>query len=267
MRYGLLPLLAFTLAAQEPSFEVASIRPSTSLVGGTPPCRNHKLNPESVLATGYWRLSDLIRGAYEDVVDDFDLPQWTVYTGTFATSVRIPPNTSIEICRQMFRNMLAERFHLVTAVETREVPRYYVKVAKSGLKLKPVDGPPDDPDAAFSLSVKDSVARYVFRGAPMSRIFIAVSAAAVMEARAQSLKIARVVNDPSIRIAEVIDETGLTGYYDGEFQFSPAAILHDELAESLDDALTRQLGLILERRSIPGKVLVLRSSDRMPTEN
>lgn len=56
------------------------------------------------------------------------------------------------------------------------------------------------------------------------------------------------------------------GYYYGEFTFSVTASLQD-FAESLDGALTRQLGLTLERRRAPGKVLVIRTSDRVPTEN
>ncbi len=91
-----------------------------------------------------------------------------------------------------------------------------------------------------------------------------------MDARARSLRDTGNVNDPEDRFALVggiVDETGLTGYYDGEYSFNMTGALHDEFAESLSDVLTRQLGLTLERRRSPGKVLVITSSDRMPTEN
>jgi len=263
-----LPLFALTLAAQTPSFEVASIRPGNRTNTGSL-CRNHNLNPESVIAFAVWPLSAVIEDAYADEVDDFDFPQWS-RMGNFAINVKIPPNTSVGTCRKMLQNFLAERFHMVTAVEIRDVQRYHLKVAKSGLKLKPVDDPPTDPNANFSLSVKDGLELVSFRGAPMSRVLTTISANAILDARARSLRIAGVVNDPSFHLAgvnSVIDETGLRGYYDGEFRFAVTASLHDEFAESLPDALSRQLGLTLELRKAPGKVLVIRSSDRTPTEN
>jgi uncharacterized protein (TIGR03435 family) len=91
-----------------------------------------------------------------------------------------------------------------------------------------------------------------------------------LEARARSLASIGSGNGPGFRITEidsVIDETGLTGYYDGTFAFDPLLSLHNESAESLKDSVARQLGLTLELRRTPGKVLVVRSADRTPTEN
>lgn len=170
MRLRLLALLTFPLAAQTPSFEVASIRPSKSLVSNSSLCANLKLSPDSVLAFEVHRLDGFIRDAYGNVVEDFDLPEWLRNNGTFAVSVKIPPNTSADTCREMLRNLLAERFHLVADVETRELPRYFVKVAKSGLKLKPVDGPPANLNAAIDRGLENDFTRWTFHGAPASSI-------------------------------------------------------------------------------------------------
>jgi uncharacterized protein (TIGR03435 family) len=265
MRVWLLPLLALTLTGQTPSFEVASIRPGNRTNTGSL-CNTFKPSQVSVLASAVWPLNAVIEDAYKDEVDLIDFPQWS-RTGNWAINVNIPPNTSVDTCRLMLQTFLAERFHMVTGVETREVARYYLKVAKSGLKLKSVDGPPTSPNADYNLDVKDGNVRYIYRGAPMSRILISIRAHAELDARGRSLRDTGVVNDPSFRIAAVVDETGLSGYYDGQFDFAPTASLRNELAESLDDALSRQLGLTLELRRAPGKVLVIRSSVRTPTEN
>jgi len=265
-----LPLLAMTLAAQTPSFEVASIRPATPTTPGGLICGT-STNPEavvsgseSVLATGAGTLILLIADAHQNMVDGLDFPQWVKNGDRFALSVKIPPNTNAGKCREMLRNLLAERFHLVTAIETREVTRLYLKVAKSGLKLKPVDKVLYDPKARLNSFPTPGNVHYTYHATPMSVIFQQIANHAVMESRHTGL-----INDPSFQIAAgggVIDETGLTGYYDGSFDFFSTPT-HEDLGESLEEALTRQLGLTLELRRAPGKVLVICSSDTKPTEN
>lgn len=269
MRYWLLLLFALTLAAQPPSFEVASIRPGTTRNTGSL-CRDHKLSPESAVVSAVLPLSAVLEEAYASEVDDFDYPPWS-RSGNYAIWVKLPPNTTADTCRKMLQNFLAERFHMVTGVEIRDVRRYHLKVAKSGVKLKPVGSPPKDPNAEYGMTANNGVARHTFRGAPMSRIVTVISAGAFLEARNHSLRETGSVDDPGLRIASVnsvVDDTGLTGYYDGEYDFrGPGATQQDELAESLADALRRQLGLTLELEKSPGKVLVIRSPDHMPTEN
>lgn len=268
MRLSILPLLAVSLTAQTPSFEVASLRPAKS-VGTSPPaiCGKLNLNPDSLIGpegplhSGVHALAALIEAAYHDEVDDFDFPEWTRgLRSLVAVSVKIPPGTTLRTCRKMLQNLLAERYHMVTGFEIQEVSRYYVKVAKSGLKLKPV-APPVDANPDYRFSVENGLQRYEFRGASASRVFSTVRAATLLNGLAV---------DPlnsDIRIAEVVDETGLTGNYDGGFQFTLPLSNHSPEAETLREALERQLGLTLELRRAPGKVLFVRSSDRTPTEN
>lgn len=271
MRPLLLLLLPLTLCAQTPAFEVASIRPLNGPpVAGGPICganlrpENLVSGPESVLAGGTATLVSLINQAYVDSLEGFDFPEWARSGDRFAVSVRIPPNTTAATCREMLRNLLAERFHLVTAMESREVARYYVKVAKSGLKLKAVDASLDAASAVVN-SQKDGIMHITFHGAPMSRIVSTIGVYAIIEARSTGL-----VNDPAYRIATgggITDDTGLTGFYEGTFDVAAGPPQKDAFGSSLSDVLTEQMGLALELRRAPGKVLVIRSGDRMPTEN
>lgn len=272
----LLFLLALTISAQTATFEGASIRPANRTLTGLAVCGRVDVSSDTILSvegtvsSGVHRLDTLISDAYRDEVDDFDLPGWMANNGALAVSVKIPPGVTARACRKMLQTLLAERFHLATAIEIRDVVRYHLKIAKSGLKLKSAQAPSTDPNAGHRFEVKNSVVTHTFHGSPMSRVLRIVETEAFMDARARSLRDTGSVRDPGYMFASVggvVDETGLTGSYDGELVFSALASLHDELAESLPDALTRQLGLTLERRKSPGKVLIIRSSDRAPTEN
>ncbi|MEP7352618.1 MAG: TIGR03435 family protein [Acidobacteriota bacterium] len=250
-------LLALPLAAQTPAFEVASIRPSTAQRSSGAVCRATKPETENVqVVSDTFNL--LIIEAYEKEIDRFDLPDWG--KNGFDVSVKMPRNTSVDTCRLMLRNLLAERFHLVVAIETRQLPSYFLKVAKSGLKLRPVDSPPPDLLASSTSKTEEGRRHTIFRAAPMSRVFIAVETGVVLGSRRGLFE------------SEFItDETGLTGFYDGELEYefpsteSPSTQLGH--APSLQDALVEQLGLTLEMRKAPRKILSIRSSDHMPTEN
>ena len=257
MRFWALPWLALQLAAQTPSFEVASIRPSQSSVTSAGLCYRMKPGTVHVQAAGV-SLAGLLIDAYEGAVDRFELPNWA--NSRFDLSVQMPPNTNGAACKQMLGNLLAERFHMVTAVETVDMPTYILRVAKTGLKLKPVDIPSADPGGGTSFKTENGRSHWTFHGAPMSRIFIPIQAGIAMGARAGVFGTDR-----------VIDQTGLTGYYDGELEFQNSSQANaDDLfrqAPTIDVALIEQTGLTLELRKAPGKILRIRSSDRQPTEN
>ncbi len=269
MRYSLVPLLALTLSAQTPAFEVASIRPvagrgpGVAICGLSPSPQAAVSGPEGKLISGTRELFALVRNAYEDMVDTIDFPQWVFDAGTFAISVKIPPNTDARTCRAMLRNLLTERFHLVVALEPRDVGRYHLKVAKSGLKMKAVSGPPSDPGSDYGTRLEGSNVRETFHGATIARIIYILENPAVMDARTRGYT----TNSSFSFAAGIVDETGLTGYYDASIVLPIRPPAPDELTESLDDALRNYLGLTLELRRSPGKVLVIRSGDRVPTEN
>jgi uncharacterized protein (TIGR03435 family) len=66
----------------------------------------------------------------------------------------------------------------------------------------------------------------------------------------------------------VVDATGLKGTYDFRFSWSRMADLNDSSdGATLLNALVTQLGLRLEQRRSPVKVLIVDHSERFPTEN
>jgi uncharacterized protein (TIGR03435 family) len=268
VRY-LLPLFALTLSAQTPTFEVASIRPvagrgpGVAICGLSPSPQAVVSGPEGKLVSGTRELFALIWDAHKDLADTEDLPQWVYDAGTFAISVKIPPNTDARTCRAMLRNLLAERFHLVVALEPRDVGRYHLKVDKSGFKMKSADGPPPDPNTDFSSQLQGLTYRETFRGASIASVIYILENPAMSDARARGYT----TSSSFSFAAGLVDDTGLTGYYDGSIQLQMKPPAPDELTESLDDALRNYLGLTLELRKTPGKVLVIRSGDRVPTEN
>ncbi len=259
MRISILLLLSLTLDAQTPEFEVASIRSSTGrLTSSAPPtvCHGPKSEAENVQVNTW--LSFMVAHAYSDQVDRMDLPP-PARSPSYSLSVRIPANTSIKTCRQMLRKLLADRIHLVTDVNPGEITTYVLKVAKSGLKMKPVEGPPPDLAASVKSTTVNGHMQVTFQAAPASRIRIAVSALANVLARFST-----------VDRGEVKDETGLTGYYDGKLEYDmPSGATNAEFSQesTLRDALVSQLGLTLEVRKTTGKVLTVRSFDSVPTEN
>jgi uncharacterized protein (TIGR03435 family) len=155
----------------------------------------------------------------------------------------------------MLRNLLAERFQMVTAVETRDVYRYFVKVAKSGVRLKSVDEPPTGHQTR-NTAITDGQIHFTFDAAPMRSIIAAVGSYVILNARKQL----------RISIADIVDETGLAGYYSGEFRYWAAPVA-DPAAQTADDASEEQLGLTWQLRKASGRILVIRSSAQTPTEN
>ncbi len=256
MRLSLLLASALTLAAQTPAFEVASLRSTgETIASASSPssvCRGAKSETENLEVIT--SLRSMLEEAYTNQADRLDLPP-PVTAPMYRLSVRVPPNTSKDTCRAMLRKLLAERLHLVTDVEFGEVPTYVLKVADSGLKLKPAQAPLPNSETG---DVK-SPGRWTFRSAPLERVRVAVSS--LIEVLAAYRTLAK---------GEVKDETGLTGYYDGKLAFDvriDLSGLGPSQETLLKDAVANQLGLTIEIRKATGTVLTIRSVDSVPTEN
>src|SRR5947207_1499225 len=138
---SIMALCAVATLAQTtgPTFEVASVKPNKSgdrgsRLGGAP---NGRMTATNV------SLKQLIGNAYN--VRDFQIvggPEWLdVDRFDIAASVghAIQPSPSgppPEIV-QMFKNLLADRFKLVTHTETKEMPIYQLVLARPDGKLGP----------------------------------------------------------------------------------------------------------------------------------
>lgn len=158
----------------------------------------------------------------------------------------------MNVVRPMIRQLLTDRFHATLRVETRTTPVYALVQAKGGAHVKevpppiPPEGDPveaqaqwftDHPGKAYQGTVLCSgdgcVGHAVTIGAAIGQI--------AANARADRM---------------VVDETGLTGYYDLAFPF-PTPKAEFPLQEVADS-----LGVKFVPRSVPIQTYLLESAER-----
>jgi uncharacterized protein (TIGR03435 family) len=149
--------------------------------------------------------------------------------------------------RQMLQAVLADRLHLVAHTVVKELPGYTLTIAKSGLKLKPLES-----GAQRGWSV--GMASMRSNGMPM-------------ESLAKNLSYALQ--------GTVLDQTGLSGLYRFDLNWDPASTGAASAATgsaepsglpALPTALEETLGLKLTPTRIPTTTLVIDSIAR-PTQN
>ena len=152
------------------------------------------------------------------------------------------------------QNLLIERFHLQLHHEKREMPAFALVIAKGGPKLTPGDG-------NVKAHQNMGFAGGTF-GQPMNGHGINASIGDFIG------ELQRVVMDRPI-----VDETGLTGVYNIQMNFTredPNTLgtteLPDTALPNLLEALPQQLGLKLERTKAMVDVIVIDHADK-PSEN
>ena len=130
------------------------------------------------------------------------------------------------------RVLLADRFQMVSHVETKELSGYALLPAKSRFKLKPVEP-------------KDNTSNSTVNGrATFDHATLAVFAEGMCD----------VVDRP------VVDETGIAGVYDIKLRWSPDD--REEKGPSLFTAMQEQLGLRLEARKVPAKLVIIDKAEK-----
>jgi uncharacterized protein (TIGR03435 family) len=230
-------------AGPSPSFEAASVKeisPGARSIGGMP-------NDPVRFSQRQMTLKLLVAMACD--IPDFEVsggPAWTGLT-RFDIDAKSEGPATHEQQMQMLRTLLTERFHLTYHNETRPLPVYVMSVGKNGPKL----GPP------FHLPKEGDPGPVRSPGTVALRLDMKRFAAVVT----QYLKIrvpssGEVLSPPEP--LPVIDQTGLTGEYD----------ITVDLRSNGDwfAALDEQLGLRLEARKAPLRVLVIDTAT-MPTSN
>ncbi len=271
------------LVQQQPSagdlaFDSASVKRNVSNEQG----RTLNAEAEGWLTATNVTTAQLIRLAYD--LPTFQVsggPDW-INSETFDVTARASSNPTLAGKRMMLRRLLADRFNLSTHTETRELPIYALTLARSDRKLgprlravatdcsradqptlftgvgpAPSDGPPSCGYFGFSPSTNLPSGRggLAFRGLTMPAL---------------ALKLIPIVR------RTVVDDTGLAGYYDADFDFlaelpppPPPPGMPNPWSEPFVSVLTvlpEQLGLKLDSRRGQVDILVI---DRVehPTEN
>jgi len=252
------------------TFEVATVKRNVSGEAGG----RFGVNPDRSIVVTNYTLYNIVRNAYgvqryqiaagTHVPDFFDSIRWNI--------VGKPPSREATQPQLMgmVRNLLSERFKLVTRQEMREIEAYALVVDRAdrrlGPQLRPANGdceavriarsatPPVDPPAIARgyCGSKGNPGSVATSGVPLTDF-------------------AR--NLASVAGRLVIDRTGLTGPYDLDLQWTPdqqalagGAPGAQADGTSLFAALREQLGLKLEPTRTTAEVLVIESG-QLPSED
>jgi uncharacterized protein (TIGR03435 family) len=271
-------LAAPILAAQEPAFEVASIRPSQSTRPGevqpTPFGRFTATNTtvRSLILRAYGLVDAQLIGA----------PDWlnTERYDIDARAAAAPPDGP-EALLPMVRALLVDRFKLTAHPETRELPAYALTLARRDRQLGPQMRATQGDCTKANTLTPDEVRAAIRDGWPPCGMAYFVNFTTT-GANGNNVKM-RVrrsgITLPALAAAlqpavdrPVVDQTGLDRRFDVEYSFTPqpptagveSAFGPD--APTLFVALEEQLGLKLESRRMSVPVLVIDSIAR-PSEN
>ena len=240
-------LLAAVCQAQQPEFEVASVKPSANTLNGS----NFNRQTGGGLRATNVSLKALILFAYD--IREQQLvggPNWLdkdTYDIVAKPSENDNPTGAKRSFEEEFRGLrlrtralLASRFHLVVHNETKEMPVYELLLAKGGPKMEPSN--------AEGLTINNRKGLTLCKKVTMP----------LFAANSLTYKMGRTV----------IDKTGLTGEYDFEIHYvdDQAAAAGDTSGPDFLTAMREQIGLRLESARGPVQVLVIDGAEK-PSAN
>jgi uncharacterized protein (TIGR03435 family) len=226
----------------DPGFLVATIRPSDpNATGGWAfPTNGHHVSGTNVDLVTLIKIAYGIHG--KQIVG---APEWLSKDHYDINGVPDAPGVpNFEQTREMYRKLLADRFHLVFHRETREIPIYALTIAKGGPNLKPA-GPDETTNTGNSGAPGERITK--FRSMSMPNFALNMN----------------LYEDRPVR-----DQTGLSGKFDFTLRWSTdvAHAADVDAAPSLFTAVKDQLGLRLEAVKGPAEVFVIDHVER-PSEN
>src|SRR6185312_6504013 len=184
-------------------------------------------------------------------------PDWLNST-RFDISARVPQGIGVDQYRRMLQSMLAERYHLATHHESREMRIYDLIVAKNGPKMKQSANQPASADG-LQPPPAHAVPPVASYHGPLFLNMPAISMPRLAEYLSGFLG------------APIHDATRLQGDYEIRlrtvFGGTPPEPAADGASLTLFDALPEQLGLRLTPRKAQVDVLVVDRMDKSPTGN
>jgi uncharacterized protein (TIGR03435 family) len=258
------------VAATQPSFEVATIKPSD------PSVPRHMIGVMTVtdgIDAQMATLPMLLRVAYgtqEFALDSqlTGLPDWTK-SQTYDIRAKLG-DSDLEAFRKlsareqqhmtslMLQSLLAERFNLQLHRGTKQLPAYDLVVAKGGPKIKPT--PDDDPTLIKGDDGKPMQGLTMFRRRGEINI--------QQETMAEFASL--LATQPNAAGRPVIDKTGLAGVYTFTLHWSSVNFINQPAQTDSDASiftvLQEDLGLKLQPSTATLPVLIIDRLDR-PTAN
>jgi uncharacterized protein (TIGR03435 family) len=231
----------------QPSFEVASVRPSQHEVG---PDYNNQITYSADSFTGRnVTLKRLIAEAWHCQLDQVQGPAWIDHN-EYDITARVPEGTTNEQIHFMLRSLLADRFHLKEHSETRQMRVYELTTGKNGPKIHPIQqgsAAPAGPGFRFHGDMRQL--------ADLLAIQFTMPAPSRPDAPVRA-------GGPPI---PVLDKTGLKGTY--EFNVDARPELGTDIFTAWKRTLEDQLGLKIESRKGDVAVVVVDDAAKIPTGN
>jgi len=255
----LVAVIATPIYAQQPQFEVATVKLSPPVPLGTPlPINLGSVNNGTATLTNV-TLSEWLQFAY-GLVSETQVagPDWIKSRDVrFDIVAKTGPGVSRDDAKLMMQNLLTERLKLSMHHEPREMQFLALVVAKNGPKLAPAKT--DTPPAQIPAQLPGRLLH------PTMSMAILASLLSRFERQI------------------VIDMTGLSGPFSIDLQWTPDALRNRVSQDgapplvngqtvnldgpSLPTALQEQVGLHLESRRGPVDVLVVDHAEKVPVEN
>ncbi len=260
---GLVAILLPSASGQsKPAFDIADVhvsprsawvkKPANAMQGGYLNAGRYEIKRATML--------DLIKMAYAVDADKISGgPSWLDYD-RFEVVAKAPPTTSQENLRLMLQSLLADRFGLVVAADSRPMPSYVLSAGKDQSKLKPAETG-GTPGCSQDL-VMGNLPSQVIRCKNVT-----------MEAFAADLRRfsgARIGNLP------LVDRTNIEGTWDIDLQYAlivnriggdaPAGPAPNPAA-AIIEAIDKQLGLVLSLGTAPQPVLAVQRVNQQPSAN
>uniref|UniRef100_Q01YT5 Uncharacterized protein n=1 Tax=Solibacter usitatus (strain Ellin6076) TaxID=234267 RepID=Q01YT5_SOLUE len=240
---GVLALTAWTASAQTgdvpTTFEVASVKPAASMVGGMIRVRMAggpgQPDPGQINYSNV-TLKNVLMTAYNVKGYQISGPSW-LESERFDIVAKVPKGATKEQFQLMLQNLLAERFKLKLHRESKELPIYALVVAKNGLKMKetpkddpaaPAAGtPPASPDAGFGGGEprirmgKDGMPQMPPGGPGRGGMMMMMGNGGKARMQANKQKVTQIAEMLGNQLGRpVVDQTGLTADYDFSLEFS-----------------------------------------------
>ena len=238
--------IAFTQVAQ-PSFDVASVRPSQQEVG--PDYNNQITSSRAEFAGRNVTLKRLVAEAWQCQLNQVLGPAWIDHN-EYDVAARLPEGASKEQISLMLRGLLAERFHLKEHSEVRPMHVYELTAGQGGPRIHP----------AQQLSAAPAGQGFHFRG-DMRQLADLLTVQFSIPAADNPSAPSRAGGSPT----PVLDKTGLDGVYEFSVDLRPE--LGTDAFTGWKRALEEQLGLKIESRKADVAVVVVDDAAKMPAEN
>ena len=224
--------------APRPAFDVAGIsvstRPQPGMRGGVLRGTRYEIRNATMV--------DLIRTAYSVLPERITGgPSWIEWN-RFDIAALAPEKTPPDRLREMLKTLLAERFKLAVREDTATTTALALRV-KGVHKLREVS----------------TTGGCQAQQAPEPNGVLATSVSCSGFSMAQLAEQLRTANNPYLAPGQqVVDETGLTGFFEFQYKYTPRQLL----AQAGSDGVTLQaafekLGLILEPKDIKVPSLVV----------